>query len=136
MILILKGFFSITRSYCAVERWCYKTDSVTPQHSGTDFEAHDRREVSSAASQQRSSPSLAETLLQGQGDSSSKCVRAVEDWRKIKPATVPKNQEQCRERQAQDIQKAKATPYQGRPVDYEMHKPVRESLNAYLAATH
>lgn len=84
---------------------------------GIDFKAHDFREVSSAASQQQSSPSLAEALLQGQGDSSSKCVRAVKDWQKLKPATAPKNYEQCRERQAQDIQKAKATPYQGRPID-------------------
>jgi len=48
-------------------------------------------------------------------------------------AIARKDYEQRRERQAQGIQKAKAAgKYQGRPVDEELHKRVRELLGAGL----
>ncbi|WP_200626764.1 recombinase family protein [Pseudomonas sp. LAM2023] len=48
-------------------------------------------------------------------------------------AIVRKDYEQRRERQAQGIQKAKsASKYQGRPVDQELHKRVKELLSAGL----
>ena len=44
----------------------------------------------------------------------------------IMAAIARKDYEQRRERQAQDIEKAKAAgKYQGRPVDEELHKRVR-----------
>lgn len=48
-------------------------------------------------------------------------------------AIARKDYEQRRERQAQGIQKAKAAgKYQGRPVDEELHKRVKELLTAGL----
>ncbi|MBN0252546.1 recombinase family protein, partial [Pseudomonas aeruginosa] len=48
-------------------------------------------------------------------------------------AIARKDYEQRRERQAQGIQKAKtAGKYQGRPVDEELHKRVKELLGAGL----
>lgn len=48
-------------------------------------------------------------------------------------AIARKDYEQRRERQAQGIQKAKAAgKYQGRPVDEELHKRVKELLRAGL----
>lgn len=48
-------------------------------------------------------------------------------------AIARKDYEQRRERQAQGIQKAKAEgKYQGRPVDEELHKRVKELLGAGL----
>lgn len=48
-------------------------------------------------------------------------------------AIARKDYEQRRERQAQGIQKAKAEgKYQGRPVDADLHKRVKELLNAGL----
>lgn len=48
-------------------------------------------------------------------------------------AIARKDYEQRRERQAQGIQKAKAAgKYQGRPVDEELHKRVKELLSAGL----
>lgn len=48
-------------------------------------------------------------------------------------AIARKDYEQRRERQAQGIQKAKAAgKYQGRPVDEELHKRVKELLAAGL----
>lgn len=48
-------------------------------------------------------------------------------------AIARKDYEQRRERQAQGIQKAKAAgKYQGRPVDEDLHKRVKELLGAGL----
>ncbi len=48
-------------------------------------------------------------------------------------AIARKDYEQRRERQAQDIEKAKAAgKYQGRPVDIDLHKRVTELLGTGL----
>ncbi|MNP65803.1 putative transposon Tn552 DNA-invertase bin3 [compost metagenome] len=48
-------------------------------------------------------------------------------------AIARKDYEQRRERQAQGIEKAKAAgKYQGRPVDEDLHKRVKELLKAGL----
>jgi len=69
---------------------------------------------------------------------------AVEGWHKIKAAIdsilvammaaiARKDSEQRREHQDQGIEKAKADgKYQGRPVDADLHKRVRELLKAGL----
>jgi DNA invertase Pin-like site-specific DNA recombinase len=68
----------------------------------------------------------------------------VEDWHKLKAAidskglemmaAIPRRDyEQRRDRQAQGIEKAKAAgKYQGRPVDADLHKRVKELLRAGL----
>ena len=48
-------------------------------------------------------------------------------------AIARKDYQQCRERQAQGIAKAKSSgAYKGRPIDSDLHKRVRELLAANL----